>query len=38
MGSAFHDDVTMFPGGDSMLDALTRLQSLQENLQQQLEV
>lgn len=37
MGSSFHDDVTMFPGGDSMLDALTRLQSLQENLQQQLE-
>ncbi len=32
------DSTTVFPGGDDMLDALTRLQTLQEKLIDQLEV
>ena len=37
-GTSFQEQVDAFPGGDAMLDSLTRLQSLQESLQQQLEV
>lgn len=36
--TSFQDNVDLFPGGDAMLNSLTRLQSLQETLQQQLEV
>ncbi|XP_003388725.1 PREDICTED: oxysterol-binding protein-related protein 11-like isoform X2 [Amphimedon queenslandica] len=36
-GASFQEQVDAFPGGDAMLDSLTRLQSLQESLQQQLE-
>ena len=37
-GGTYTDDVTVFPGGDGMLDSLTRLQNQQETLVDQLEV
>ena len=36
--TSFQQDVTSFPGGDSMLEVLTRLQGVNEQLNQQLEV
>ena len=36
--TSFQQDVTSFPGGDSMLETLTRLQALNDQLNQQLEV
>ena len=36
--TSFQQDVTSFPGGDSMLEVLTRLQGHNEQLNQQLEV
>ena len=36
--TSFQEDVQQFPGGDSMLDSLMAMQSLHEQLNQQLEV
>lgn len=36
--TSFQEDVEQFPGGDTMLDSLMAMQSLYEQLNQQLEV